>query len=247
MRKNFIAHRGRNQKTTLLYSIALGFIVFISVSYTLQLNTFLYRIRQENGCYLKVYSNDVFKRDDIYALESVALKNPDIIEKFGWVAHHITKVNGMHEATISNIGRYKSDKDIRVKGVSPNLFETTLNEFLIIDEIDSDQTVSESLYTIQGSHSIVLGSYYKELLAAEMGDQFLIDFAWTLKSDQIYSFANAPTPTFLPSALKNQSHFLRFNTTNDDRTEGITTSRLTPIAYLESCIHFTFFENTKLY
>ena len=52
--KNFVAHRVRNRKTFLLFSISLAFIVFISVSYQIQLDEFLYSTQQSNGCMLMV-------------------------------------------------------------------------------------------------------------------------------------------------------------------------------------------------
>jgi hypothetical protein len=55
--KNFVAHKLRNQKTTLMYAVCLAFIVFSSVSWEIQLRTFLYQQQQLNGCLLKVTSD----------------------------------------------------------------------------------------------------------------------------------------------------------------------------------------------
>ncbi len=52
--KNLTAHRARNQKTTVMYAISLGFIIFISVAYTVQVGTFSYQQQQRTGCYLQV-------------------------------------------------------------------------------------------------------------------------------------------------------------------------------------------------
>lgn len=48
-RGNLIAHRERNRKTTIMYSVSLAFIVFIAVAANQQLQTQLYSARQSTG------------------------------------------------------------------------------------------------------------------------------------------------------------------------------------------------------
>lgn len=50
--KNMIAHRRRNRKTTLMYSLSLAFIIFITVSYELQATSFIYSEQQSHGGYI---------------------------------------------------------------------------------------------------------------------------------------------------------------------------------------------------
>lgn len=44
-----VAHRLRNRKTTLMYSVSLAIILFISVSFSLQIETFKYAAAQSHG------------------------------------------------------------------------------------------------------------------------------------------------------------------------------------------------------
>jgi hypothetical protein len=69
--KNLTAHRARNQKTTVMYAISLGFIIFISVAYTVQVGTFSYQQQQRTGCYLQVRGGGMMQLEYIYSCPNV--------------------------------------------------------------------------------------------------------------------------------------------------------------------------------
>ena len=52
--KNLIAHRQRNRKTTIMYALALGFIIFIMVSYSSVLDSVSYQKQASLGTLVKV-------------------------------------------------------------------------------------------------------------------------------------------------------------------------------------------------
>lgn len=55
--KNLIAHRKRNRKTTIMFALSLSFIIFLAVSFTLNIDTFIFQTQQENGAFIRVSSN----------------------------------------------------------------------------------------------------------------------------------------------------------------------------------------------
>lgn len=57
--KNLVAHRKRNRKTTIMYALSLGFIIFIMVSYSNVLDGFAYRKDQRGGAYLKIIAEGI--------------------------------------------------------------------------------------------------------------------------------------------------------------------------------------------
>eukprot|EP01125_Pyxidicula_operculata_P017807 TRINITY_DN6288_c0_g1_i1.p1 TRINITY_DN6288_c0_g1~~TRINITY_DN6288_c0_g1_i1.p1 ORF type:complete len:684 (-),score=67.92 TRINITY_DN6288_c0_g1_i1:50-2053(-) len=57
--KNMMAHRVRNRKTTIMYAISLGFIIFVSIAASLQISTFEYRQQQSKGCFMRVQNDNV--------------------------------------------------------------------------------------------------------------------------------------------------------------------------------------------
>ncbi len=52
--KNMSAHRRRNRQTSLMFAMALGFVVLLQTSYELQLRSFRYTLQQQNAAYVKV-------------------------------------------------------------------------------------------------------------------------------------------------------------------------------------------------
>jgi len=56
VRKNLQGHRGRNQKTSLMFTLCLGFIVFAGVMLELQSQSIVDNVRQFIGADLQVYS-----------------------------------------------------------------------------------------------------------------------------------------------------------------------------------------------
>ena len=56
--KNLTAHRMRNKMTSIIYSIALGFIIFLIVSYQLQLKSTELQKLANTGVYLQYHSGN---------------------------------------------------------------------------------------------------------------------------------------------------------------------------------------------
>lgn len=56
--KNLTAHKMRNKMTSIIYSIALGFIIFLIVSYNLQIKSTQLQELQRQGSYFQMQSND---------------------------------------------------------------------------------------------------------------------------------------------------------------------------------------------
>jgi len=52
--KNLVAHRLRNRKTTIMYALSLGFIIFVNVAYNLQISTFMYQQQSRHGSFMTV-------------------------------------------------------------------------------------------------------------------------------------------------------------------------------------------------
>lgn len=64
--KNLTAHRLRNKMTSIIFSISIGFIIFLVVIYKLQIkSTELIRMRND-GCYFIVWGNWDYVRPDLF-------------------------------------------------------------------------------------------------------------------------------------------------------------------------------------
>jgi len=116
--KNLVAHRKRNTKTTIMYAISLGFIIFIMVSYNNVLDGFSYQSAQRGGVYLKVvakghdndapsalqWSNTIHK---VETLESYLRNNSHIIKDHAWVSQSYDYTWEQHGGPdLENLGMY---------------------------------------------------------------------------------------------------------------------------------------------
>lgn len=52
--KNLVAHRVRNRKTTIMYALSVGFIIFITVAYSTEIQTAKYNSLKQQGSALTV-------------------------------------------------------------------------------------------------------------------------------------------------------------------------------------------------
>jgi len=177
-----------------MYALSLGFIIFISVSFDINVNSFLYGIRQSNGAYLVVSAPDGLNATDGLAnrilitdrFEAYAQSNPSIAS-FSWISVPIQDVIQFEEYVhLTNLGHVFFD-DQSIYAASPNLFNTTIDGFLKVDSrIDKDNefnfTVMESLYTVFGSSSIVVGSLYQDSLALNLTQHALLETKITIDS-----------------------------------------------------------------
>lgn len=86
--KNLTAHRMRNKMTSIIYSIALGFIIFLIVSYNLQLKSAQLNTLSKKGTYLWLQT-DSNKVMDLEKLDQVLIKNKDLIKAHTFATFHL--------------------------------------------------------------------------------------------------------------------------------------------------------------
>jgi hypothetical protein len=56
--KNLSAHREKNRRAALLYSLSVSFIVFVSVGISIQIQTIYNELLKQHSCYLEVISEN---------------------------------------------------------------------------------------------------------------------------------------------------------------------------------------------
>jgi ABC-type antimicrobial peptide transport system permease subunit len=190
--KNLTAHRARNQKTTVMYAISLGFIIFISVAYTVQVGTFSYQQQQRTGCYLQVRGGDY----DVYTktwrslrtvrdFEDLMRQENTTVKSHAWVTYELREaIAESRDTRLTNLG-HLYDANQRIFGVSPNIFQAAIQGFLRVQSsiYDGDNNYVENdltslLYTSDGSKQALLGSLYKVRVGLELNKPFLFSLRY---------------------------------------------------------------------
>lgn len=184
--KNLISHGERNKKTSIMYALSLGFIIFISVAASLQIQTIEYVKQSQAGTYNNVQArwwNGIGPRmDELVAFSS----NHSKIKSFAYLTRHIQQiVPNVSDVKVTNFGRLDElPGSARVHGISPSFFKTTVKGFLSVDSaLYNDDDLSAALY-LEPMSALVTTSA-KDFLSLELGDYFLVNLRGT--RENVYS------------------------------------------------------------
>lgn len=179
--KNLVAHRMRNRQTSLMYSISLAFVIFVTMSYYTQINTFTLNLQRSIGSDIKVVSSNTDENHlqtgiKIQKSLSNLAKNSKCVKDFSWRSHEMMEVIGDFTLQeISNIGHVYSYSDIRVVATSPNFFDVCVDGFLVVDSrIEEQYQLMDSLYSVIGSSTVILPTTYKSNIGIHTNVDFLI-------------------------------------------------------------------------
>jgi len=179
--KNLIAHRVRNRKTTIMYAISLGFIIFITVAYSLQVQSFQFGQQRKNGSYLKIRSAD-FNFDSLTVttlnsylakFEHLASTSEDIVN-FAWSTHPLESIaQEVTYSEIQNLGEIISFRQT-LFSMTPSFYKATLTQFLDVTDSTVDKLqLSEYIYSENGLGATLMSSLYKDLLSLNIGSHYV--------------------------------------------------------------------------
>jgi len=170
--KNLVAHKIRNRQTAIMYSLSLGFVVFLMVALHQQLNTMAFSVQAEKGALIEIKSATDGEFLDQKQLESFMANIQDSIESYAWITQDLASYaaqNNLDGVSVTHTGKlYKLNPFIR--GVSPTIFQTTLNKFLAINDQDKNTglDLGEQLYTARGAQGVIIGETYKNQLGVSL-------------------------------------------------------------------------------
>lgn len=167
--KNLTAHRVRNRKTTIMYSLSLGFILFITVAYKTEIQAAQYNSLQKSGTRLSVRSYSPFLKKYVKDVEN-ALANSDAVENYAWVSKDLTskelRAKQYDRVRITTLGHIYSER-VSLRGISPSYCDTAMPEFTrVYLEHPTKETMSfcEQLYTAEGSQAVAISTAFKDEL-----------------------------------------------------------------------------------
>ena len=172
--KNLDSHRSRNKMTSIIYSISLGFIIFLVVSSTLVLASTQSQSLQEEGAYLQFRAN-MANMISPRLFDKVLKDHEDIIEDFGFITPRLTNLERANavKVEITDVSRIKSE-EVEVYGVSPSLIDASVSDYMLLTDNQSKLSPSEQLYTAAGTQSIGLGKLISDITSAQASGMAII-------------------------------------------------------------------------
>ena len=168
VRKNLIAHRARNRKTSIMFALSLGFIIFITVAYAMEITSARFRELQQNGQSVTASVRGgaaYWDMDAVADYEQFLAKSP-LVEDWAWMTNRMSSSSVEWSSTVmTNLGHAYS-ATVWIYGVTSNFFDVAMSDFLIPDTADTSTslTLSEQLYTVRGSQSVLIGTNAKSFL-----------------------------------------------------------------------------------
>ena len=177
LKKNLMAHRRRNKLTTILYSISLAFIVFLLVSYDVQIQSLLISRNQRHGTLLTVQASSHFTPDEMTALTAWSQAQSRYVAEVSWVSNTLAAhLPNLSYQGVSNLGRiYKYPTSLRT--CSPNFFSTSLPGFLVPRYYDAAAVGGDllgQLYRPSQNVLVMIGAAFHESLSLDIGSQLLL-------------------------------------------------------------------------
>jgi hypothetical protein len=130
--KNLVAHRVRNRKTTIMFALSIAFILFLAVTYRVEILSARYDDLKYHGAELAIEAEwwNHITSNQLLDLEAI-LTSPDaaeIVLDFATVSVNLGSGYGFYQCAISNVGHNRIMQTDTV-GVSANYFEVATNLF----------------------------------------------------------------------------------------------------------------------
>lgn len=165
IQKNLSAHRLRNRKTTLMYAMALGFIIFVTVAFQIQLESVRYEIRRAIGGEVRV--KGAISYSVMRSLDDYLWKGPiaPMVRSASYVTEELSGQNRVSNTTLETLGRY-AESQVKFVAVPPRFWDVADSSFLIVaDHPEEPYSLGEALYSKSGSARAILPSNLKQSMA----------------------------------------------------------------------------------
>ena len=189
--KNLVSHKLRNRRTGILYTIVLGFLIFIICEYNLQIQILDYNKWKVNGCYFSLSINKRLELNESTAIENYLESDPNIMD-WSYTSTDLrtffskifTKKLFLKQIQLIDFGKISTSLPIYVNSISPNFWETILNKYGNIYENNQSTGLPymEQLYTPRGTQRFVSSSYVTNLFSDLSPENTLIS-----KFEGVYS------------------------------------------------------------
>jgi len=179
IKKNLVAHRRRNSKTSLMFAMSIGFLIFLSVTFTIQIQSVVYASERSYGAQISIEYDG---SDDLafYTIEVIDLTLRNIRDrpsanttgpvrglKWTWATSAMTSQPYIDNASVTSVGRYVTLQPT-LQAVAPNFWDTVNSRYFISSDIrPSSWDMGYSLYSYEGSQRAVISTSYHNQLALQ--------------------------------------------------------------------------------
>ena len=176
--KNLSAHIIRNRKTSLMYSLSVGFFIMITVGYNTEMTALKFSELSTRGAYYELSCENSPRPNQFEDTIDFIEKNK-LVYDFAYVFQPIDKFIKEVNTEIINLGKSSSHFNTFI-AVSPNYFDATLDNFLYYNENqriiinNKELSLSEQLYLKRNDGKVGMSGIYKWEFNLRLDDYFFL-------------------------------------------------------------------------
>ena len=138
VRKNFYAHRERNTKTSIMFSLTLAFIIFAGTGFRLDAHIIVQYLQQTLGSDIIVKTlDDVFLNETNirYNLEKFKHENPNIIKDYSFVSHHFSLQPYIDPVNFTSLAKDPSIS-VQILSIDSSYLNSVYEDYYVPTEFD---------------------------------------------------------------------------------------------------------------
>ena len=189
--KNLAAHRLKNKKTSLMFSLSVGIFIMTSVGFDLIIQSTKNMIVMQNGSEIVVYNNDDYFIPENVINSMMELYNRKLIDSFSLYTVYLNDICLDSNFFITNYGKTVSIKH-NVLAINSEYFSTTSKTDLKIAEQNKKYKIfspSEQLYFSNFKGKVGVSGILKYEFNANMNSRIFLKF---LNKNQEMLFLSKP-------------------------------------------------------
>ena len=224
--RNLLAHKNRNKKTTLIFAVALSFIIFLTVAGDIQLSNLDFTKRRKSGTVYSITTNSYFSNGqasgipNYLKLEAFLLTRNEVLD-IGYSTYALADWDAINfkSTKISNLGQ-TVQYTTNLFAVSPNFLEIMdINFVEMSNSRNKIYSPVESLYGLRNSKSLIMGgNIYDNLYLDSLKDEFVV----TLQTQQPNGHVNTTVNIFQTEAVFSSFPFFAVSQYSSRRPSTIT-------------------------
>jgi ABC-type antimicrobial peptide transport system permease subunit len=175
--KNLVAHRVRNRKTSIMFSLSLAFVIFLSIAFKTQIESLQFDQLQSKGARIQISGSVINNQAMRIIFDKIARESP-AVSGMAFMTHPITSYISFSASNskpeLSNIGKYKSST-INIHGISPQFVRSTYSTFWKYSASrNSRYSIVEQLYSSPGSSTAIIGKVLQDNLKLDIDTPFSV-------------------------------------------------------------------------
>eukprot|EP00835_Amoeboradix_gromovi_P004255 NODE_321_length_11054_cov_0.461524.p1 type:complete len:965 gc:universal NODE_321_length_11054_cov_0.461524:755-3649(+) len=180
--RNLLAHKQRNKKTTLIFAVALSFIIFLTVSGNIQLDNLDFTKRRKAGTIYSIQQSRYYDDgqatgfDNYLEIEQFLLTRSEVLD-IAYSTYPLVEWDAIQfkNTMISNLGQ-TIKYNTNIYATSPNFLDVMNIDFIeMYDTTDSHYSPIESLYGLKNGNTLIMGEgVFHKLYLDSLEDKFTI-------------------------------------------------------------------------